>query len=183
MAKELSRLNQIIADCVELESYEYKINVDIRLSSLVKKFEKDGLSPIEVLMGIVFDSFMRRIVYRNQLRVQKQVNVGPYTADFIISVEDETSTLPKIDFECDGHDFHERTKEQAEHDKKRDRYFQQNGYIVFRYTGREIWRDPESCATEAFEHLRLLEHKECARITSGLTNGVVEGLTSSETDK
>lgn len=182
MENETSRIRQIINDCVEFESYEQSLSIDVRLHFLSKKLEKDGLSHIEVLMGVVFDSFSKRIMYQ-EFRVENQVKVGPYTADFIISILDEKVTVPKIVFECDGHDFHERTKEQAEHDKKRDRYFQQNGYIVFRYTGREIWRDPESCATEAFEHLRYLESKECARITSGLTNGVVEVATSSETAK
>ena len=32
--------------------------------------------------------------------------------------------------ECDGHDFHERTKEQASSDKKRDRSLQAAGFLV-----------------------------------------------------
>lgn len=54
----------------------------------------------------------------------------------------------QIVVECDGHDFHERTKEQAAKDKSRDRALQTAGYKVFRYTGSEIWANPVKCATE-----------------------------------
>lgn len=46
-----------------------------------------------------------------------------------------------IAVECDGHDFHERTKEQAERDKARDRELQMLGWEVARFTGSEIVRD------------------------------------------
>lgn len=48
----------------------------------------------------------------------------------------------RVAVECDGHDFHERTKEQAEHDKARDRDMQAAGWVVARFTGSEINRDP-----------------------------------------
>ncbi len=51
--------------------------------------------------------------------------------------------------ECDGHDFHERTKEQAQRDKKRDRELQAAGYKVFRFTGSEIWRSRGECITKS----------------------------------
>jgi very-short-patch-repair endonuclease len=43
--------------------------------------------------------------------------------------------------ECDGHDFHDRTKEQASKDRARDRALQSLGYRVYRYTGSDLWRD------------------------------------------
>jgi hypothetical protein len=53
--------------------------------------------------------------------------------------------------ECDGHDFHERTKEQAAKDRSRDRRMQAEGYKVFRFTGAEIWADAVGCAREVFD--------------------------------
>jgi very-short-patch-repair endonuclease len=47
----------------------------------------------------------------------------------------------KMIVECDGHDFHEKTKEQARHDKERDRNLQSLGYFVYRYTGSELYAD------------------------------------------
>jgi len=53
--------------------------------------------------------------------------------------------------ECDGHDFHERTKEQAERDKARDRDLQTLGWHVARFTGSEIFRDPEAAAEKVWK--------------------------------
>lgn len=64
----------------------------------------------------------------------------------------------KVAVELDGHDFHERTKEQAERDKSRDRLLQANGWTVLRYTGSEVWRDADSCANEAIQTALDLEY-------------------------
>lgn len=55
----------------------------------------------------------------------------------------------KVAIEIDGHDFHERTKEQAERDKSRDRLLEANGWHVLRFTVSEVWRDAGACATQA----------------------------------
>lgn len=69
------------------------------------------------------------------------------------------SPCPPVAIELDGHDFHERTKEQAERDKSRDRLLQAAGWQVLRFTGSEVWRDPKRCVLEAqlvmfWEHVR-----------------------------
>lgn len=51
--------------------------------------------------------------------------------------------------ECDGHDFHERTKEQAAGDRSRDRAFAKANITVLRFTGSEIFKDAEACARDA----------------------------------
>lgn len=53
-----------------------------------------------------------------------------------------------IAIECDGHDFHEKTKEQAARDKKRDREILAAGFPVVRFTGSEIYRSPTGCAEQ-----------------------------------
>lgn len=68
-----------------------------------------------------------------------------YRADFLIESSD--SDL-RVVVEADGHDFHERTKEQASRDKSRDRAMLAAGYQVMRFTGSEIWKDPSRCADE-----------------------------------
>lgn len=50
--------------------------------------------------------------------------------------------------ECDGHDFHERTKHQARRDRSRDREMANLGITVLRFTGQEIHEDAERCAWE-----------------------------------
>jgi very-short-patch-repair endonuclease len=50
--------------------------------------------------------------------------------------------------EVDGHDYHERTREQAEHDRSRDRLMTAQGTAVLRFTGSEVWRNSRACAEE-----------------------------------
>lgn len=76
--------------------------------------------------------------------VESQVSVGSYRADFMILVRGPKGAK-KIAVECDGHDFHEKTKEQAAKDKKRDRDFLLSGVHVMRFTGSEIWKDGLLC--------------------------------------
>lgn len=54
----------------------------------------------------------------------------------------------RILIECDGHDFHERTKEQAARDRAKDRIAQINGATILRFTGSEIHRDPSECCLQ-----------------------------------
>lgn len=56
---------------------------------------------------------------------------------------------PPLAIEVDGHDFHERTRAQAQRDKLRDRWLQARGWRVLRFTGSEIiYRDAAAAADE-----------------------------------
>jgi hypothetical protein len=82
-----------------------------------------------------------------------------YRADFLVTVEDwnwekgEHEELIRLVIEVDGHDYHERTKEQAEYDKVRDRSMTSEGYTILRFTGREVYRDATTVASEVEEYL------------------------------
>lgn len=88
-------------------------------------------------------------------RVCPQAWIGNQRVDFLIKHRLAGKTFVKIIVECDGHDFHEKTKDQAARDKKRDRSFQMQGYKTFRFTGSEIYRDPFACAEEIAELIRI----------------------------
>jgi very-short-patch-repair endonuclease len=79
------------------------------------------------------------------LIVWPQRQFGSYRIDFSIN--------DLLFVECDGHDFHERTKEQAARDRERDRFCQLEGRRVLRFTGAEIVRDAWSCAGQTWDHL------------------------------
>jgi hypothetical protein len=68
--------------------------------------------------------------------------------DFVICDESED---PLLAIEIDGHEFHERTKEQAQADRSRDRLLLRCGVPVVRFTGSEVHADPMGCAREAFD--------------------------------
>lgn len=79
-----------------------------------------------------------------------------YRADFLIAYHFFGSDFQAV-IECDGHDFHERTKEQARRDKKRDRDLQKLGYEVFRFTGSEIRRDPRTAAYDVLDAIMTFQ--------------------------
>src|SRR5699024_10267784 len=70
--------------------------------------------------------------------------------DFLYEIvsQIEKESVLKIVIECDGHDFHEKTKEQARKDKCRDRLLSLNSYLVLRFTGSEIYRNSKECVKE-----------------------------------
>lgn len=57
----------------------------------------------------------------------------------------------RVAVELDGHDFHERTREQASNDRARDRKLQLAGWTVFRFTGSDVWKDPAACVKQCLE--------------------------------
>lgn len=85
--------------------------------------------------------------------------VDKYRPDFLIVGQCE-GIVVRVVVEVDGHDFHERTKEQAARDKKRDRWFQTHGYSVLRFTGSEVYADPEDCALQVAGHVDDLRRAE-----------------------
>lgn len=90
-------------------------------------------------------------IYRLELLVETQALVGDWRVDFLLhrrNLRLSDERWESLIVECDGHDFHERTKEQAAKDRSRDRLVQSQGYEIFRFTGSEIWRDPLGCAEQ-----------------------------------
>ena len=133
-----------------------KAALESTVDRLVTTFHRGKIeSPIEELL----------------LKALLAYQIVPSTGTDISIVSQETILLPdkpvRVDFlvkdhdygvkcvvEADGHDFHERTKEQAQRDRKRDRDLQSAGYLVLRFTGSEIYRDPWRCAEQVFANIR-----------------------------
>lgn len=86
-----------------------------------------------------------------------QVEVGDYRVDFLFAVPTLRHGVALLAVECDGHDFHEKTKEQAARDKSRDRDLTELGVRVLRFTGAEIWRDPLRCAGDVMRIARTMQ--------------------------
>jgi very-short-patch-repair endonuclease len=78
------------------------------------------------------------------VNVQRQKEIGPYRADIYIEQDGK-----KIVVECDGEGFHDDKKR----DNKRDKYMVDRGYLVFRFTGSEIYNKPDECALRVIEEL------------------------------
>jgi very-short-patch-repair endonuclease len=125
-----------------VEAFRMAENIVIReaVSSLEQEIaSQDEMTPIEQIMWLSFYHMMNSPV----VKIEPQARVGKYRVDFLLRIGTES-----IIVECDGHNFHERTKEQAAKDRKRDRDLQSDGFKVMRFTGSEIWNDADSCYRE-----------------------------------
>lgn len=100
-----------------------------------------GVPPIDDMDGSTLDPLWG---------IKTQYKIGNYRADFLFINWEGRVVL----VECDGHDFHERTKEQAARDRKKDREIQAEGYVILRYTGSEIFANPFYCAADVISKAR-----------------------------
>lgn len=101
------------------------------------------------------------------LKIRPQETIGEHRVDFALVLtfthplramakmcgEEEPQYLPervdvRLAVECDGHEFHEKTPEQAKRDKSRDRDLMICGYPVMRFSGAEIFSDPIRCCEQ-----------------------------------
>lgn len=82
-------------------------------------------------------------------------NVNWAILDFAIA----HPTCGKIAIELDGHQWHASTKEQVARDKKRDRRLLLEGWHVLRFTGSEVYKNPDGCVAEVSKVMRSLEAK------------------------
>lgn len=85
--------------------------------------------------------------------------------------------------ECDGHDFHDRTQQQASYDRARDREMLRAGLPVIRFTGSDIHHDADKCASDVVDILRSVEkalgRKLAASSRSGFATGMKAGAEKS----
>jgi very-short-patch-repair endonuclease len=87
-----------------------------------------------------------------------QVKIDAYRIDLVVA-----GGYSLVLVECDGRDFHERTKQQAAYDRERDRRLLIMGLPTIRFTGSEIVNYPEKCCEELFAVVRTFD-----RINAGL---------------
>ena len=83
------------------------------------------------------------------------VGIATYKADILLLLDHDNGDHSLV-VECDGHDFHDRTKQQASYDRSRDRELLRCGIRTIRFTGSEIVHSQERCADEVFRTLRVL---------------------------
>lgn len=113
---------------------------------------KDGKTAVYRPDAKTADNFPR-------LQIHVQCPVDQYTADFALCISLSGRQSQIIVVECDGHDFHAVTKEQADHDRKRDRHMTAAGIHVMRFTGSQIYQDAGKCVRELSSLVMRLERE------------------------
>lgn len=102
-------------------------------------------------IGITWLNLTRTTPSSNvEMQVRSQAKVGKWRVDYLITIISDANVASSLIVECDGHDFHERTKEQAKRDRERDREAQALGYTIYRFTGSELYADALKCARDVF---------------------------------
>ena len=108
----------------------------------------------------------------DRLLIEPQKQIGAYRADFAITHRHAVATGMVCEVravvECDGHAFHEKTPEQAIRDKTRDREMTSEGWMVLRFSGREIVHNPRQCAETVREAVRKEHMRQVHRFVESL---------------
>lgn len=92
-----------------------------------------------------------------------QFPIEKYRADFCVVRAVKGISSPRVVVECDGRNYHDRTFEQANRDRRRDRSMQLLGYRVIRFSGSELYHDPIQCARTVSDFLDRMIERRLAR--------------------
>jgi very-short-patch-repair endonuclease len=90
--------------------------------------------------------------------LESQVPIASYFADLLLTA----NAGGRLVLECDGHDFHNVTKQQAAYDRARDRELLAMGIRTMRFTGSEIHHNADKCAAEAWRVFALVVKEDYA---------------------
>jgi len=117
-------------------------------------------SALESPLEVAFEIWWRAAILVGdapsvELVRQKEVAIDgrTYRLDFAVEPESPLQVRaraagvawPRVCIELDGHEFHERTKEQVAYRNQRDRDLQSDGWMVLHFSGSEMHRDPMAC--------------------------------------
>lgn len=123
-------------------------------------------SPIEQIFITAFSIYCK---YTNKEEIyllsQKEVtcNDKKYFVDFSFEADDYLADLTlgnkikntnfKLAIECDGYEFHQKTKEQVKQDNEREFDLKMAGYDVLRFSGTQIFNNPIKCAEDTYNFI------------------------------
>jgi hypothetical protein len=91
--------------------------------------------------------------------------------DLAVFVPSISKRWPMVVIECDGHEFHQLTREQASNDHRRDRRLQYWRIPVLRFTGTDIVRGSEEFAQEVVDFIAERRWTPLRQDQSGMQSG------------
>lgn len=145
-------ITEYLEDRVSLMLFGNKMEWIMMLEESVLDCE----SPIEQLLAVELENIgLERMSKFNPfidvIGIEKQKEIitknNRYRVDFLIPVVYKNQDNIMFVIECDGHEFHQKTKQQVEADNKRQRDLIEAGYEVIRFSGTEIYHRPSQCAS------------------------------------
>lgn len=111
----------------------------------------DAVCECDAYAKIQYETFIKNEFQKRgqiDLEITKQININGYKLDFYMQ-----SFVPNVymGIEIDGHEWHERSKEQASSDKKRERKLLSLGIPCIRFTGSDVFTNADGCAKESLD--------------------------------
>ena len=116
-------------------------------------------SPIEQIFITAFELYIKLTDKEFvMLFSQKPIKVGKknYVVDFYFEKDlyvNRFNTNKKIIIECDGHEFHQKTKQQVKSDNEREYALKMAGYEMIRFSGSQIYNEPFKCAEDTYKYI------------------------------
>ena len=118
-------------------------------------------SPIEKMFFLEWAFQDMFAIYYDDIRMIPQYKdyeiTGKYYVDFMVI---GFCNHPLIAIEIDGHDFHQKTKEQVRHDKERERFITKNVVKLLRFSGSEVYDNPTKAVNEIIELINKIEEEK-----------------------
>jgi very-short-patch-repair endonuclease len=137
VSRELNCAKKRLCEGVELAVVDCESPIEQMLSVELEVAQRQGKFDIPLLVDVIGFEKQKIIVCGDK----------KYRADIAIPVK-YWNGLQMFLVECDGHDFHQKTKEQVAKDNERMRDLQLAGYIIIRFSGSEIYHKAPRCACE-----------------------------------
>lgn len=135
------------------DDLNFELEIDEAITSPIEKILYLSLKMMRFssFAGDPLMNYQLDIVAQPEIKIDKK----RYRPDFLLTMSqaikiEGTQYVRSFEcyIECDGHDYHERTKAQAKNDRTKDRAFMNEGIQLIRYTGSEIYNDSFACAME-----------------------------------
>lgn len=140
-----SPIEALFLTAIRMHSLETMDAPEIKFVQKPKKLNEEDFVPDEDFMSMADER-------PGVIFVQSQFYIHKYRVDFMAVMNLGDNIMPSyLAIECDGHEWHEKTKEQAASDKRRDRYLMSRGVMVMRFAGSEVWADPIECVADVRE--------------------------------
>ena len=146
-------INEYEKDCLQVKYIHYEHFSDdktVYFSLKIESFPSEEYKMYSGKTPIVEAVF--------KIEADSDYDINGFKPDFIITKEVyETSSFDNLHYdincaiEIDGHEWHEKTKEQASRDKQKDREYLKNGFVPIRFTGSDVYHDANSCVKDVIE--------------------------------
>jgi very-short-patch-repair endonuclease len=154
-------------------------DLEVLLESCHSPIERLLIEPLLVVGHSQFDTVSYRVsgredgrhplVHGRHLSIEPQASLKSTRPDFLLRYQGQRFVRritpqgevrerfvleeARMVIECDGYEFHERTRAQVERDRRRDRDLQADGYLVFRFPWSELMDNPYRCVVSALTTL------------------------------